>query len=107
MVIFPCKYIQNLRTSQGYIFLILQQFATKLCNFTHFKMLFPAMVYNGFLSSCLDQNFVYTWNHPLMVNGCKFFCFDNSAKFIEHLMNVCAICAVIIDVLSIEYQSNA
>ena len=33
-----CKYIQNLRTSQGHIFLILQQFATKLCNnFTHFK----------------------------------------------------------------------
>ena len=35
-----CKYIQHLRTSQGHIFLILQQFATKLCNnFTHFKML--------------------------------------------------------------------
>jgi hypothetical protein len=38
------QYIQNLQTSQGYIFLILQQFATKLCNFTHFRTLFPAMV---------------------------------------------------------------
>ena len=36
--------LQNLRTSQGYIFFILQQFAIKLCNCTHFKMLFPAMI---------------------------------------------------------------
>jgi hypothetical protein len=35
------KSIQNL---QGYIFLILQHFATKLCNFTHFSMLFLAAV---------------------------------------------------------------
>jgi hypothetical protein len=34
---------------QNYIFLILQQFGTKLCNFTHFKMLFPAMVVDFFL----------------------------------------------------------
>jgi hypothetical protein len=50
-------------------------FATKLCNFTHFKMLFPAMpmVLNGFRSSCLDQNFVYSWNHPLLIlNVCVF-----------------------------------
>jgi hypothetical protein len=40
------NYIQNLRTSQGYIFLILQQFATKRCNVTNFKMLVPAMVMN-------------------------------------------------------------
>jgi hypothetical protein len=60
MVIFHArnKYKQNLRTSQGYIFLILRQFATKLCNFTHFKMLFPAMV---FRSSCLDQYFAHLW----------------------------------------------
>jgi hypothetical protein len=71
MVIFPARsantvaYIQNLRTSQGYIFLILQHFATKRCNFTHSKTLFLAMHGNGFCSSCLDQNFVYSLNHPL------------------------------------------
>ena len=35
------KSIQNLL---GYIFPILQHFATKLCNFTNFKMLFLAVV---------------------------------------------------------------
>jgi hypothetical protein len=30
--------------SQGYIFLILHHFATKLCNFTNFNMLFLAVV---------------------------------------------------------------
>jgi hypothetical protein len=29
---------------QGYIFHILQRFATKLCNFTHFSMFFLAVV---------------------------------------------------------------
>ena len=29
---------------QAYIFLILQRFATKLCNFTNFRMLFNAVV---------------------------------------------------------------
>jgi hypothetical protein len=29
---------------EGYIFRILQHFATKLCNFTHFSMLFLAVV---------------------------------------------------------------
>jgi hypothetical protein len=24
---------------------------------------------NGFRSSCLDQNFVYSWNHPLFLRG--------------------------------------
>jgi hypothetical protein len=62
-----CKYIQNLGTSQGYIFLILQHFATKLCNFTHFKILFPAMVMVSFFLSTVDQNFVYSWNHPFPV----------------------------------------
>jgi hypothetical protein len=38
------KSIQNLRTLQSYIFLILQHFATKLCNFTNFSMLFLAVV---------------------------------------------------------------
>ena len=40
------------------IFLILQHFAAKLCNFTNFNMLFL----DGFCSSCPDQNLVYTWN---------------------------------------------
>ena len=38
------KSIQNLQTLQGYIFHILQHFATKLCNFTYFSMLFLAVV---------------------------------------------------------------
>jgi hypothetical protein len=38
------KSIQNLQTLQGLIFRILQHFATKLCNFTHFSMFFLAVV---------------------------------------------------------------
>ena len=38
------KSIQNLQTLQGYIFRILQHFATKLCKFTNFSMLFLAVV---------------------------------------------------------------
>jgi hypothetical protein len=38
------KSIQNLHTLQGYIFRILQHFATNLCIFTHFSMLFLAVV---------------------------------------------------------------
>ena len=34
------KSIQNLQTLEGYIFYILQHFATKLCNFTNFSMPF-------------------------------------------------------------------
>ena len=41
---YPYPKNNHFRNSQGYILLILQQFSTKLCNFTHFKMLFPAMV---------------------------------------------------------------
>jgi hypothetical protein len=41
---FRTQSIQNLRTLQGYIFLILQHFATKLCNFTNFSMIFLAVV---------------------------------------------------------------
>ena len=36
------KYIQNLQTSQGYIFRILQHFANKLCNSSNFKI--PQMI---------------------------------------------------------------
>ena len=44
--IFPRVYklTQNLQTSQGYIFRILQHFAAKLCNLTNFNMLFLAVV---------------------------------------------------------------
>jgi hypothetical protein len=43
-----CKYIQNSRTSQGYIYFphfILQHFATKPFNFTHFEMSFPGCLF--------------------------------------------------------------
>ena len=38
------KSITNLQTLQGYIFHILQHFATKICNSTHFSKLFLAVV---------------------------------------------------------------
>ena len=38
------KYIQNLQALQGYIFRILQHFASELCSFTNFKMLIPAVL---------------------------------------------------------------
>ena len=50
--------------SHGYIFRILQHFAAKHCNFTNFNMLFCG---DGFRSSCLDQDLVYSWNHPLLI----------------------------------------
>ena len=34
------KHIQNKQTSQGYIFRILQHFATNFCNFTNFGKFF-------------------------------------------------------------------
>jgi hypothetical protein len=40
-------------TLQGYIFRILQHFATKLCNFTNFSMLFP-----GIYFFCQDKKLV-------------------------------------------------
>ena len=40
------KNIQNLQSSQAYIFHILQRFATKHCNFTNFRMLFNAVIIN-------------------------------------------------------------
>jgi hypothetical protein len=41
----------------------LQHFAPKLCSFTHSAAFSSCGV--GFHSSCLDQNLVYSWNHPL------------------------------------------
>jgi hypothetical protein len=55
------KSIQNLQTVQGYIFRILQHFATKLCNFTHFSVLFP-----GIYFFCQDKKLVYDGNCLLM-----------------------------------------
>ena len=45
------------QTSQGYIILILQHFATKLRNITNFVMLFQAACDDFFVQTCLDQNF--------------------------------------------------
>ena len=55
------KYIQNLQTLQGYIFRILQHFATKLCYSTNFKILFLAVA-KRFRSSCLVRLLVYYAN---------------------------------------------
>jgi hypothetical protein len=35
--------IQNMQTSQGYIFRILQHFVTKFCNFTNFSKFFTGI----------------------------------------------------------------
>ena len=47
------------QTSQGYIILILQHFATKLWNITNFVMFFQAVIKFG-----LDQNFSYKGKGP-------------------------------------------
>ena len=39
-----CKSVQNLQTLHGYIFRILQYFATKLYNFTKLRKLFPTVL---------------------------------------------------------------
>ena len=59
------RSVQKNPRSATTAFLILQHFATKLCNFTNFNMLFLAVVMDFVLNSCLDQNLVYSWNHPL------------------------------------------
>ena len=51
------KIIQSLQASRGYIFCILQHFATKLCSLTHFEMFFRFRF--------LAQNLVHSWNHLL------------------------------------------
>ena len=40
---------ENMQTSQGYIFRILQHFATKFCNFTNFIMFFLTVVFDSLL----------------------------------------------------------
>jgi hypothetical protein len=49
-----------LRTSQGYIFFILQHLATNLCSFTHSKKLFLAVVQ--------PRTQDITFAHPLLRN---------------------------------------
>jgi hypothetical protein len=38
------KHIQNMQTSQGYIFRILQYFVTKFCNLTNFNKFFTGIL---------------------------------------------------------------
>jgi hypothetical protein len=47
------KSIQNLQNLEGYIFYILQHFATKLCNFTYF-----CMPFQGIYFFCKDKKLV-------------------------------------------------
>ena len=60
MVIFPrvmqIQYIQNLRTSPGYIFSLF--YNNSQPNFAFLLILRCSFQPNGFRSSCLDQNFV-------------------------------------------------
>ena len=48
--------IENLRTSQGYIFRILEHIATKFWNFTSFERFFPGVSF--FVWICLGQKLV-------------------------------------------------
>jgi hypothetical protein len=53
---------------QGYIFRTLQHFATKLCNFTNFRMLFCLLSYNDiFRLSCLDKKLVDSCRNCLLL----------------------------------------
>ena len=64
-----------MRTLQRYIFRILQHFATKLCNFTHFSMLFPGIYFlyciKNIYSFILDKKLVYN-NGELSIVICNF-----------------------------------
>jgi hypothetical protein len=42
--------LENMQTSQGYIFYILQHFQTKFCNFTNFTIFFGHLVCGTVLS---------------------------------------------------------
>ena len=59
------KSVQNSQTLQGYIFLILQHFATKLCNFSNYRMLFNAVVVNFHISTFF-QNSVHNAIGPFI-----------------------------------------
>ena len=55
--------VQNLRTLQGHIFLTLEHFATKLCNFTKFRMLINTMTMNFTISIFLKILSIMQWVH--------------------------------------------
>ena len=61
--------MQNLQTSQGYIFRILQDFATKLCHFSNFKVLFLAVAKDFVLPACLVRALVFYANCPFLTLG--------------------------------------
>jgi hypothetical protein len=67
------KSVRKLRTLQGYIFRILQHFATKLCNFTHSSMLFQG-IYFFCQDKKLDNNgnclllHLYCWSQEWSQN---------------------------------------
>ena len=46
--------IQKMPTTQGPTFFTLQYFATKLCNFTKFRMLFQAVLIKFLISNCFE-----------------------------------------------------
>jgi hypothetical protein len=71
--------VQNLSTLQGYIFRILQHFATKLCNFTNFSMALSSCG-DLFASPCLVLKLVYNGN-------CLYLCiiFSFTSMVFDHL----------------------
>jgi hypothetical protein len=62
------KSTQNLQTLQGYIFRILQHFAIKLCDLTHFSilLLLAVVIYLHLLAYVLKL--VYNGNYLLLVD---------------------------------------
>lgn len=64
--------IQSLWTSRSYIFHILQHFETRICSFTHFKVLHLAALLSSTLSR--EQNWVYSFNHPSDIKWVSTFC---------------------------------
>jgi hypothetical protein len=56
------KSTQNFKILQGYIFRILQHFATKLCNFTHFSTYALSSCGELFAPPCLVLKLVYNGN---------------------------------------------
>ena len=64
--------MQSSQTSQGYIFHILQCFATKLHNFNKFRMLFSAVLMNTPNSKvCLkgESSIVFSLARPLVLQS--------------------------------------
>ena len=64
------KNMENSRISHGYIFRILQDFATKVWNFTTFERLFPGISFL-FVWICLDQKLVYNDLLVILIPFCN------------------------------------